>query len=134
MSGDSSLELQKAIYDVLRLDATLGTRVSGVFDFVPQDTKYPYVVVGETTVEAWDTKGTDGADHTVTIHSWSQYGGFKEVKEIMEDVVRLLHNITLAVTGHDFVLIQWEFGQVLRDPDTVTSHGVQRFRTLTQEV
>lgn len=135
MSGDSTLQLQKSIYDVLRLDATLGTKATGgVHDFVPQGTAYPYVVVGDDLAEAWDTKGTDGTEVIVSIHTWSQKEGFKETKEIMAEVVRLLHNVSLVVTGHNLVLIFWESNRVLRDPDRVTSHGVQQFRVITQEV
>ena len=107
MTSDSQWELQKAIYTALRTDATLiGLAGDGasperakVFDRIPQDTVFPYVRIGEGTARDWDTKSTDGQENTLTVHSFSQYSGFKEVKQIMGAIVDALDQATLSLTG-----------------------------------
>ena len=135
MSSDSQWPLQQAVYGALTGDASvqalLGTPAR-VFDHVPQDSAFPYVVVGEATSGPFDTKTEDGLDQTLTIHTWSRYRGLKETKEIMAAVTGALDDQALAVSGHDLVLLRFAFGTTVLDPDGLTRHGVHRFRAVTQ--
>ena len=47
--SDHSLELQKSIFNALDGDSTLQNLVTDVYDFVPENTAFPYVKVGEET-------------------------------------------------------------------------------------
>jgi len=140
MTADSQWEMQKAVYDILRADAALialaGDGASParttVYDRTPQDSAFPYIVVGEATALDWDTKSTDGMELTQTIHSWSRYSGAKEVKQIMGAIVDAIDGATMSLTGHTLILIRFEFSETLDDPDGRTRHGIQRFRALTQ--
>ena len=135
MSSDSQWPLQQAVYAALTGDASVQALLGNparVFDHVPQDSVFPYVVVGEVTSGPFDTKTEDGLDQTLTIHSWSRYRGLKETKEIMAAVTGALDQQALAVSGHDLVLLRLTFGATVLDPDGLTRHGVQRFRAVTQ--
>ena len=135
MSSDSQWPLQQAVYGALTGDAAVQALLGNparVFDHVPQDSAFPYVVVGEATSGPFDTKTEDGLDQTLTIHSWSRYRGLKETKEIMAAVTGALDQQALAVSGHDLVLLRFTFGTTVLDPDGLTRHGVQRFRAVTQ--
>ena len=133
MSADSQVAVQTSIYGVLTGDATLMAAITGVHDFVNRATGFPYVTIGEMTTLDWSTQQTTGMEMIVTIHSWSQYEGSKELKGIMALIHGLLHDATLSLSGHNFVNCRFDGSTVLRDPDGQTHHGVQRFRVVTDE-
>jgi hypothetical protein len=126
-----SWNLQKAIYSTLNGSVTgiNGASVS-VYDDIPENTSYPYVVIGEETTANNGSKTLDGVEHTLTIHAWSQYRGRREIKEIMESVYSLLHNGAISVSGASLVNIRQEFSTTLAENDGITRHGVMRFRVV----
>ena len=125
-----SFNLASAVYSRLTGDATLMGLVDGVYDDVPQDTAYPYIVVGEETTLNAGTKTLDGLEYTLTIHVWSRYRGLKETKHIMQRIYALLHTYDLAVTGASLVNLRQEFSSTFVDADGLTRHGVIRFRAM----
>ena len=144
MTADPQWQLQVAVDTALRADATLiallADGVDGIYDGVPQDSVFPYVVIGDDTVRPFDTMTEDGAEATLTIHTWdspdadSDQIGFSTTKQIMSAIVDALDQATLSVTGHTLVLLRFEFSHTFLDPDGLTRHGVQRFRALTQKL
>jgi len=131
--SDHSLELQKSIFNVLDGDSTLQNLVTDVYDFVPENTVFPYVKVGEETSLDNGTKTLQGNEHTLVIHSFSRYRGSKEVKEIMSRIYALLHESSLSVTGASLVNLRFEFSDVIKENDGFTSHGLQRFRAVVYD-
>lgn len=126
--SDAGWPLQQAIYSVLS-----GALSQSVYDHVPHDSSFPYVVIGETTAVDDSNKTKDGQEHTVTIHVWSQYRGRKEVKEIMGLIYSALHKQDFAITGHHLVLSKFDFQSSIDiDADGKTYHGVVRYRIVTQ--
>lgn len=121
-----SFDLQKAIYS--RLDGNIAD--TSVYDDVPEGSSYPYVVIGEDTFSDVSTKTLRGAEYTLTLHVWSQYRGRKEVKEIMEGVHTLLHNVDLSVDNASLVNLKQEFSTTLLENDGITRHGIMRFRAV----
>ena len=138
MAEDSSWALQQAVYTALRAEAVLITLAGDgtsperakVFDHVPQNETFPYLTIGPTTQLPWDTKDSDGMEHTIEVHCWSQYAGQSEIKRMMAASMDAVDNKALIVTGHTLVLLQFTFGQTVSDPDGITRHGIQRFRAL----
>ena len=126
-----SWELQKAVFTALSGNVTglSGVNVS-IYDDVPENTSYPYVVIGEETASNNGTKTVDGLEHTLTIHAWSQYRGRREIKEIMQSVYENLHNTDISVSGASLVNIRQEFNTPLAENDGITRHGVMRFRAV----
>lgn len=123
--------LQEALYTRLNNDSTLtDTNGASVYDEVPEGSSFPYVTIGETTALEYDTKDLTGSEQTVTFHIWSQYRGAKEAKNIMDRLHDLLHNYSLSVSGANLINLRFDFGDLLRDPDGVTRHGVMRFRAI----
>jgi hypothetical protein len=145
MSADAQWPIQIAIYDALRADATLKTLIGfssptevPVYDHVPQGTEPPYIVIGDGTMQAFDTKTDNGAETTVTIHTWTRPSrtgtgskGYKDAKQVMAAIVDAIDRIALPIAGHDLCAILFEFSEVFRDEDGITRHGVQRFRAKT---
>ena len=99
-----------------------------VFDHVPQDTEFPYIVIGDDTSIPWDTDDSIGSETTCTIHVWSRHRGRKEVKEIMRTIYEALHRQELSIIGGSLVECQAELQESFMDPDGLTRHGVIRFR------
>jgi len=131
--SDHSLELQKSIFNALDGDSTLQNLVTDVYDFVPENTAFPYVKVGEETSLDNGTKTLQGNEHTLVIHTFSRYRGSKEVKEIMSRIYTLLHESSLSVTGASLVNLRFEFSDVIKENDGFTSHGLQRFRAIVYD-
>jgi len=128
-----ALEVQEAIYYELSHDLLLNAAVTGIYDNVLQEADYPYVVIGDDTIQGWDTDEANGINTTVTIHIWSKYNGKKEVKEIMDLIYRTLHKVRITIAGLHTVACLFEFSETLVDSDGQTRHGVMQFRILAHE-
>ncbi len=136
MAGDSQWAVQQAIFAALGASAALKALIGDpvrLYDHVPESPTFPYVVIGESFFGQWDTKSFDGMDQDIVLHVWSRYRGRKEAKQIMGAIHDALNKQSLTVTGHNFVLCQFTFGQVLDDPDGLTRHGIARYRVVTHE-
>lgn len=130
-----SWELQQAVFTRLGAFAAVTALVGArIYDHAPQDVVFPYIVVGDTTANEFDTDTSSGADHTVTVHAWSRYRGRKEVKQIQRAIYEALHRHDLAVTGAQTVTCDWQYAENFVDGDGLTRHGVTRFRVLLDEV
>ena len=132
--SDHSIQLQKTIFDVLNGDSNLtSTLGASVYDFVPDSTAFPYVKLGEETAIDNSTKSLQGNEHTLVIHSFSRYRGSKQIKEIMSRIYALLHESSLSVSGASLVNLRFEFSDVIKENDGLTSHGLQRFRAVVYD-
>lgn len=133
MSADSSWPLQQAIFTALTGDATLMAMITGVHDHVPQGAAFPYVTIGESSARAWGAAGVDGIETTIIIHVWSRKRGHSEVKLVLAEVYRVLHDADLTVSGHVLVRLRFGFTQSIRDNDGATYHGIARYTALTHQ-
>lgn len=127
------LSIQKAIFDRLTFDETLMSKVTGVFDDVPEGHAFPYVTIGDATSSPFRTMSRFGEEVTITLHIWSQYKGFKEANEILTELNRLLADQDLVVDGYDVMSSMYEFSETIRDPDGKTRHLPVRYRIVVQK-
>lgn len=93
-------EVQEAIY--ARLTAELGNKVNGVFDYVPEDTKFPYVVIGRLQSTPERTKTTVGERVEVELDIWSSAKGKKETISIVNLIKDALDE-ELPIPGADLI-------------------------------
>lgn len=134
MTGKTALdEVQTAIATILKADGTFMGLISGLYDHVPQNKAFPYVVLGTATEIPFDVFGKDGKEQTFTIHIWSRYEGFKEAYTILDRLNVVLDQAALTVTGHTLVYCHYENTDALRDPDGITRHLVIRYRIIAQD-
>lgn len=125
--GYHSFDLQSAIYSLLSGDSTLDGLIGNnkIFDSIaPQDTAYPYVIIGLETMRDVGTKTLDGNVYNVDIDVWSQYRGQKEIKEIMERIYNLLNNATIGVSDASSVMSYVVNAVTLTEVDGITRHGI----------
>jgi|TARA_R110001632_G_C11073834_1_gene387659 hypothetical protein len=127
MSNYSS-ELQQTVFNALDQSSTLQNLVTDVYDFVPESTAFPYVKIGEQTMVDDGTKDKKGSDFTIEVHTFSRYRGSVEIKNIMSVVYDILHESSLSVSGASLVNMRFEFSDIIKENDGLTTHGVQRFR------
>ncbi len=113
--------------------AKVGSRI---FDFVPQASEdggpYPFIQVPEMQAAPFNTKTFNGFEVRLTVNVWSRPAdvGQAETADLNNDVYDLLHKWEPTISGWKVVLMQFEFSDIIVDPDTVTYHGIQRFRVL----
>jgi hypothetical protein len=131
--SDSAFPLQKAIYDALTGDSDLMALITGVFDNVPQGQAFPYVTIGDDILTDWASHTFDGASIEASIHAWARANGRKGCKSIQAEIRRILHDVSLSVSGFKTVSLRQTFENTMLDPDNETYHGVQRFSVLLSE-
>jgi len=126
---DFSVTLQTTVYNALLASNPLTTKLGGnnIYDFVPENTAFPYVKIGDQTMVDDGTKTKKGTDFTLIIHTFSRYRGSKEIKEIMSLVYDVLHESSLSVSGA-MNNMRFEFSDIIKENDGLTTHGMQRFR------
>jgi hypothetical protein len=129
------LPVQAAVYGALTADAELKAQVSGVFDYVPEDQAYPYVVIGESVETPDNRHGAFGRQTVLTLHVWSQYRGYSEALAIGARVMAVLDHQPLTVPGLHHVSTKYEMAMTLTDPEPPGDirHLVLRYRITTEQ-
>lgn len=133
MSGLILQALQAALYSRLSGDTALGAMISGVYDYVPDHTNYPYVTLGDATSRDWSTTTTAGADTQCMLHVYSRSGGRKEALLIMERLHLLLHGVALTISGHHCVSLRHNASSVQLEADGMTYQGRMQFNLLSEK-
>lgn len=130
----AALDLQKGLYQLLKGNAPLAAVLGGsrVFDDVPQRTELPYVTFGQSLMRDWSTGSEAGHEHVVTLHAWSRAAGRKQVHEIMDVLVEVLHDQPIGLLSHRVVNLRHEYSDARRDADGEIFHGIVRFRVVTE--
>ncbi len=96
---------------------TLAT--GGVFNNVPQDTAYPYVVVGAPNETRWDCWGAPGKTLSVQVEAVSNSRGDKEAVGILNACIAALHFQRPTVANHNLAGIVYDEGNSYKDPEMV---------------
>lgn len=120
-------DTQKAFFDVL----TAALAPTPVFDDHPTNEIFPYLTVGVLNSTPDECLIEQGADISMQVDVWSIQPGMQEVQNLMSIVVDALQHQPLTLAGSTWVDTAWELGDVLREPDGRTRHGVLRFTVKT---
>ena len=78
---------QKAIYEEL---VKLGYNV---YDEVPEDAKFPYIVIGDIDFSEGQNNFNDLLDINLNILVWSLWEGKKEVNDILSNIINAFTNL-----------------------------------------
>lgn len=130
--ADCLWELQKAAFTVLDGDATLSGLVTGVYDQVPQDTSFPFVVIESIGSSGKSTKTEEVIQAIVSIAVYSRYRGKKEVWEILNEVKRIMHNNLLSMTGCTMVINKYQRSGAQILSDGLTQRGFVEFNCVIE--
>ncbi len=74
-----------------------------------------------------------GIETALTLHVWSRSRGRMELKQVMAEMHRILHDADLTLPGHNLVWLRFEFLQTLLDADGATYHGIARYNAVTHQ-
>ncbi|HEX3653729.1 MAG TPA: DUF3168 domain-containing protein [Rhizomicrobium sp.] len=130
-----SFSLQQAIFAALSgsidLQALIGDPPR-LFDFVPPDSAFPYVVLGGGSEADWSTATEEGTEHAIQIDVWSRETGHKQAKQIAEVIRATLNNAALTVSGAVLIDIRHLSTDFSREPDGQTFRARLTFRAVTE--
>lgn len=127
-------DLQKSAYTALASDGALLGMLGGaaIYDHVPQNAAFPYVVIDQMQLRDWSTGTESGTEHILMLHVWSRYAGKREAYEIADAIREVLDDAKLTLDDHRLVNLAHQYSDLKRDIDGETYHGVLRFRAVTE--
>ncbi|CAM5626641.1 hypothetical protein SMICM304S_06791 [Streptomyces microflavus] len=125
--------IQRALHAVLSGDEPLADLIAGVYDYLPEDVDYPFVVIGEAIETPDNSHDRFGRQTVITLHTWDEYRGYFRVQRIGARLVALLdhrrHHRRPGPRRHRF-----EFGQTLTDRRRpATSPPGLAYRVVTEQ-
>lgn len=134
MTVNYAFKLQKAIYETLSGDSSLSALVSGVFNHVPQDSSFPYIVIGEAESSDYSTVTTTAEEVMSTVLVFSRARGSKEALTIMGEIKALLHQASLSLTGCTLIYLRMQGSNISQVKETLTWQGTLIFKALIEEM
>jgi hypothetical protein len=122
--------LRQALYTKLN---TGGLGMS-VYDHVPQPRPaVPYVAIGDTTTEPFDTDTSEGLDTVTEVRVFNEYKGSKASSATVDAIRALCHHQSLTIPGFTMVSMQVLDPDITRDDASGTREGLARIRVLIDE-
>ena len=114
-----------------------------VYDHVPGEAVYPYVVIGEIAARPFDSKTSHGMRLTLSLHVWDGadaasatgtpgYRGAGRLRQVMARLVALLDHAALSLAGHTLVQLRFERSDTFAAANGLTRQGLQRYGALVQ--
>ena len=123
--SDPGLALQVAL-----IEAIEGVVSVPVWDAVPQDSDYPYIVIDSTNVANTDYLSARQDLRFVYVSVWSRKYGQAEVLEIMGQIDQL-NNVHLQLATGEMSSLRIERKRTVREPDNLTFMGQVTLRIFT---
>ena len=133
MTANCNFELQKALYVLLTGDGELMGQISGVFNHVPQDTAFPYVIIEKMVSQDHSTMTSTAEEIAVTLSVFSRTRGSKEALTIMARVKALLHQASLSLTGCALIYLRFDSSDIAQVEEGLTWQATITFNALIEE-
>lgn len=134
--SDPGAAIQKAIFTVLDGNITITKAGSPftvpVYDYVPQDSAYPYVVIDGTEIINDDPLASRRDERMIYLSVWSQYLGQKETWDILAAIDNLLHNTKPVPDVGRIAICRVNSKRTVREPDNLTFQGQAKIHVLTE--
>lgn len=129
--ADSYLPLLQAAISGLKANGTIASLVSTrVYSDTPDNPVFPYIVVGINS-GAYDTKTSEGMEHTLICDIYDRQTTPKTIGDIRAAIYEMLHRQETALTGVTIDNIIFNgLAVTFKEPDGKTWHGVIQFRVL----
>ena len=133
--SDILFSVQQAVFNALSESAEVQSALGAapqLYDHVPPQATFPYVVYGPAHIVPYDTKTETGFEQIITLNIWSRYRGGNETREIFQALYDVLHRATLNVTGQVFLSSEFHSADFSLDADGLTYYAAVQFSILTQ--
>jgi hypothetical protein len=125
---DPTNAVSKALYT--RLASALSP--IRVYDAVPQDAAYPYVVIDSILATQADFLVARKDDDYAYLSIWSQYRGQKEVLDIIATIEAALHRTQLTMDTGRMIECVVADRRTERDADNLTFQGSVKLRIMVE--
>ncbi|MFO1243112.1 MAG: DUF3168 domain-containing protein [Rickettsiales bacterium] len=133
MAGHTLNAVQKAIYQTLSADSTLGTLINGIFDAVPEGTAYPYIVFAGGNAENLESLGGHRERIRLTCEVYSRTHGRKQVQTILDRMQILLHHASPSLdVGFQLHQIECKNASTALLSDGLTWRGIVAVEAIVQ--
>lgn len=136
MLNDTFWRVQTALYAHLTqntpLCALLAAGAESIYDDVPRDAAFPYIVMGAMQARPDNTQQHSGYDMTIALHCYSRGEGQREVKNILGAISRAMQNGDITPTGHSVVLCTEISSACAIENDGETRHGRAEYRLIVE--
>ncbi|WP_047537413.1 DUF3168 domain-containing protein [Pseudomonas sp. 11/12A] len=128
--SDPGLALQKALFDRLSVPGAISCPV---FDYVPEKTPLPYVVMDtEVSSNTTPISGKKRENRLFYIGVWSNHKGQSEVKRINAEIAAALDEVPLPLSVGTAISVRVLRTETNREPDGKTFMGSVVVRVITQ--
>lgn len=75
-------DFQKKVYQNLNVTDVKAV-AKGIYDYIPEGSKFPYIIIGEDRADSYNTKTEKGKEITTTIYVWAESRGMLDVKKLL---------------------------------------------------
>jgi len=106
-TGRTALSAVQAAVMAVLADGSPMIAAGGVWDYVPAEPTWPFIVLGSADEQPDDTYGAQGRKVHLTFSVFSQYQGRAEQFEIVNALVGLLRHVKLDLFGSPALLAGW---------------------------
>lgn len=134
MSGFPLQALQTALYEAIRGNAAVMAMLAGVYDLVPAQAAFPYLVLNEAEAGPWDILHESAHICEFRCDLYSRKGGQKEVMQLVMLLRAALHGKPLAANGWDVAQVQVTQVGTDRQADGLTGKASFAIRVWAKEV
>lgn len=108
-----------------KLDAALAVEVG---NNIEQDyDSYPFVVLQQPDLNDDDTDTETGFEGFFQVHVWSKEKSDIETMNLQKTIYDTLHRLSYDTTNYGVSNIYQQSVAIIREPDGITRHGLQRF-------
>lgn len=128
----SLYNLEIKVTELLRNNDQLKNIITGVYSYVPETTKLPYVVMSEERSTPFETKGFKGKELSTTLFVFDEARSSLTVKRIIEIIEEVL-STSFTINGWYFELFQTEQITVNRDDELTTGQINLKFRCVKED-
>lgn len=104
--------VRKTIYNALTASTALMALVTGVYDDIPDETAFPYIIFEGVAESRNDRMADYGSDIRITLCVWSKYKGMSEAEEILKEMNNVLDykdlSTSLSTDINYWEMCRWE--------------------------
>ena len=137
MSSTPMLEIQTAVYN--RLISGAAAITQSVYNDVPQNAQYPYIMIGEWIEHDRSSKGEQGSGGTLTLHGFDNQGSNVRLVNMMNEAMNSI-TFTNSSDANHLVFTSYNNSgqfkgmfQIIMDIDGETRHAILEIEFLLKE-
>lgn len=132
--GEPFWNLQTAIVNALVNNPSLMAILTGGFyDYVPENTVFPYGRLGAYIETPFNTFGHKGKSIDIQLDAFSRYRGNKELLDIANQFDASLDYQNIVVVNSSFIYMAVTFSNILPEDDNETRHLIRKYTCVLQE-